>query len=159
MIHTVLVSPAPQVFLYVNGLAETSTTTAMGGMLGLKSRGPDVTTEQKNDILALQIAAHSNQALCFLKTEEFTKARSSCIKALELSPGNVKLLFRRGQAAHALGDLDAAAIDLEAALAQSPSDNMIRAELAAIKVKQRSADKQFAQNFSGMFDSKKAASS
>jgi predicted TPR repeat methyltransferase len=73
-------------------------------------------------------------------------------QALELQPNNTKSLFRRGQARHHLGALDQAAEDIEKAISLDPNDAMCRAELQAIKAKQKAADKKHANAFAGMFD-------
>jgi hypothetical protein len=69
-----------KMFLYINGITDTSTTSSMGGLLGMKPRGPAVTEEQKQAIFQLQFSAHNNSALCFIKCEEYDKAANSCTK-------------------------------------------------------------------------------
>jgi FK506-binding protein 4/5 len=46
---------------------------------------------------ALLLASQLNQAMCYLKLEDFKNAREMSDKALELDPKNDKGLFRKGQ--------------------------------------------------------------
>ena len=46
---------------------------------------------------ALILASYLNQAMCYLKLEDFKNAREMSDKALELDPKNDKGLFRKGQ--------------------------------------------------------------
>jgi len=52
----------------------------------------------------LQLAAHSNTALCNLKLNDGVAAFKACEAALKLDPANIKCLFRRGQAAEVSQD-------------------------------------------------------
>lgn len=74
-----------------------------------------------------------NIAACQLRQEDYDGAIVTCCEVLGEEPKNAKALFRRGRARHALGQLDAARADLEAARAAAPGDAGIVRELAAVK--------------------------
>ena len=57
----------------------------------------DMTDEAGEKRNTLLVAAHLNVAMCALKTNNHIETRKHCNEALELSPKNVKGLFRRGQ--------------------------------------------------------------
>lgn len=75
------------------------------------------------------IEAHlvlSNRAACYLKTESYEQAVDDCNEALKLQPTMMKALFRRGQAYDALGKMEEALKDLEAAV-QAAADQSLPA--------------------------------
>ena len=55
----------------------------------------------------------SNQAACYLKLSEYSKVIQLCTEILEESPDNIKALFRRASAQHAIKNYDTAAVDLK----------------------------------------------
>ncbi|CAB1422345.1 unnamed protein product [Pleuronectes platessa] len=57
---------------------------------------------------ALQLAAHLNLAMCFLKLQEPSQALESCDKSLEIDSSNEKALFRRGEALFGMKEFDMA---------------------------------------------------
>lgn len=56
----------------------------------------------------LQISAHKNLSLCYLKLQSHRECVEECKKILELEPNCIKILFRVGKAHLELGELDAA---------------------------------------------------
>lgn len=68
---------------------------------------------------------------------DYQGAITTCSEVLAEDPKNAKALFRRGRARHELGQLEAAAADLEAARAAAPQDGAVLRELAAVRGKLR----------------------
>ncbi|KAL6760554.1 hypothetical protein V8C86DRAFT_3024307 [Haematococcus lacustris] len=73
------------------------------------------------------------------------------VQVLKLQPGNVKALFRRGTARHALGQTEGAKVDLTAAAEKSPDDKAIRTELQALRQTLRAEREAEATLFKGQF--------
>lgn len=69
--------------------------------------------------------------------EDYPGAVTTCSEVLAEDPKNAKALFRRGRARHGLGQLEAAADDLEAARAAAPGDGGVLRELATVRGKLR----------------------
>eukprot|EP01083_Nonionella_stella_P077996 213217_1 len=79
----------------------------------IKDSGP-LETEQKGILLPCYL----NAAACHLKRTNFHKAVEMCDKALVLSPGNIKGLYRQGLAHKGLGNTVEATTSLESAMAR-----------------------------------------
>ena len=87
----------------------------------------------------LQVALGLNLAACQLKLGQVDHASSNCSRILELDPGNVKALYRRGMARMRLGDLDEAEEDLRQAGRREPGNTAVQRrlrELAQLKQQQ-----------------------
>jgi tetratricopeptide (TPR) repeat protein len=87
----------------------------------------------------LQVALGLNLAACQLKLGQADHASSNCSRILELDPGNVKALYRRGMARMRLGDLDEAEEDLRQAGRREPGNTAVQRrlrELAQLKQQQ-----------------------
>ncbi|CAI8002490.1 FK506-binding protein-like, partial [Geodia barretti] len=84
----------------------------------------------------LQVALGLNLAACQLKLGQADHASSNCSRVLELDPGNVKALYRRGVARMRLGDLDEAEEDLrQAGMGNTAVQRRLR-ELTQLKQQQ-----------------------
>merc|ERR1719445_1186868 len=109
-----------------------------------KSELKDLSNDEKKEINAIQVACHSNTALCKLKEKKFAEAIESCNKALDLQENHAKSLYRRGQAHAYNSDDEAALVDLKA---KKKSNQVIRQskgisilyvnECVSIKIKRR----------------------
>ena len=73
-----------------------------------------------------------NLAACDLKREKFEDAISHCSKALQQEPGNVKGLFRRGQAYTKMHQYVNARQDLLQALQMEPDNKAVRNQLTTV---------------------------
>ncbi|GLC34613.1 hypothetical protein PLESTM_000217400 [Pleodorina starrii] len=82
---------------------------------------------------AVKVKVHLNMAATQLKTGDYGTAIYNCGQVLNINPNDVKALFRRGKAKHALLRTEEAQQDLEAALKISPKDREIIAELHAVR--------------------------
>ncbi|XP_062456767.1 FK506-binding protein-like, partial [Rhea pennata] len=93
----------------------------------------------------LKADLHANLALCQLRLGLPAPAADNCAKALALRPGHLKARYRRGLAAAALGDLEAAADDLAAVARARPGDGDARRELQRVGRRARERDARLAQ--------------
>eukprot|EP00002_Diphylleia_rotans_P031986 TRINITY_DN6674_c0_g1_i1.p1 TRINITY_DN6674_c0_g1~~TRINITY_DN6674_c0_g1_i1.p1 ORF type:complete len:288 (-),score=95.41 TRINITY_DN6674_c0_g1_i1:38-901(-) len=103
----------------------------------------DLDEEQEKQVEGLKLPLYLNLAACHLKQGNFKETISSCNKALDLEPKNVKALFRRAQGHILAGDFAKAKTDFEAALEVSPEDKEIK--LAYTKAKKQEADAKAAE--------------
>ncbi|GFH10027.1 peptidylprolyl isomerase, partial [Haematococcus lacustris] len=99
----------------------------------------------------VKVPIHLNMAACQLRIKDYHTAVYNCSEVLKLQPGNVKALFRRGTARHALGQTEGAKADLTAAAEKSPDDKAIRAELQALRQTLRAEREAEATLFKGQF--------
>ncbi|KAL4443626.1 hypothetical protein ABPG75_011363 [Micractinium tetrahymenae] len=105
--------------------------------------------------MALKRPVQLNIAACQLKQEDYPGAITTCSEVLADDPKNPKALFRRGRARHELGQLEAAAEDLEAAKAAAPGDGGVARELAAVRAKLREEQRASGKLFKGYFGKSK----
>jgi peptidyl-prolyl isomerase D len=146
-----------KVFLYVNGLSmgkssgdgggEAEGLIAMAGGKG-SSQVPD---SRVDEVKALKQSTYLNMAACYIKREMYEKAVGVCTKALEIG-ANPKASFRRGQARMALGDLDGARVDLNAAAAANPTDRAVLQEIRRLEAAEKKAIAKEKKKFQGFFD-------
>lgn len=83
-----------------------------------------------DEIESLNLAAHLNLALCYLKIGDNFEAKASATEALELAPDNVKALFRRGQALLKLGEPKLASEDFQKCLKLDPGNKAVQTHQA-----------------------------
>jgi tetratricopeptide (TPR) repeat protein len=79
--------------------------------------------------VALRTSCMLNMSLCFNKTNRFNSAISECKEVLATDGKSLKAYYRRGQAFAFKGDLRLAVGDLRRAVALSPGDETVKAEL------------------------------
>lgn len=90
--------------------------------------------ENKKQKDAISLSCHLNIASCSVKLGKWRNAVNNCTSALELSPGNPKAFFRRGQAYLAMKELAEAVKDLEeASRLTQQKDGAVEAELSNAK--------------------------
>lgn len=78
--------------------------------------------EDEKKAKALQLAAHLNLAMCYLKLQEPNKALEHCDKALELDASNEKALFRRGEALFGMNEFERARDDFQKVVQLYPAN-------------------------------------
>nr|XP_033776679.1 protein unc-45 homolog A [Geotrypetes seraphini] len=69
---------------------------------------------------------YRNRAACYLKLEDYSKAEADATQAVEVDGGDVKALFRRGQALEKLGQLEKASTDLQRCLSLEPKNKVFQ---------------------------------
>ncbi|KAM8891837.1 peptidyl-prolyl cis-trans isomerase FKBP4 isoform 2-T2 [Spinachia spinachia] len=112
---------------------------------------------------ALQLAAHLNLAMCFLKLQEPNQVLENCDKALGLQPSNEKALFRRGEALFGMKEFDKARDDFQQVVELYPANKAAKSQviLCQKRIKeQHEKDKRIYANMFQKFadrDSKKEA--
>lgn len=77
----------------------------------------------------------SNRSACFLKMGDHEKAEADAIKALRINPSNVKALFRRGLALHAMKNYQEAIPVLAQAHKLEPKNKQIKEALQFAEVR------------------------
>ncbi|XP_022047604.1 peptidyl-prolyl cis-trans isomerase FKBP4 [Acanthochromis polyacanthus] len=119
--------------------------------------------EDENKAKALQLAAHLNLAMCFLKLQEPNQALENCDKALELDGSNEKALFRRGEALFGMKEFDQARDDFQRVLQLYPANKAAKSQVVLCQKRikeQHEKDKRIYANMFQKFaerDSKKEA--
>lgn len=119
--------------------------------------------EDETKAKALQLAAHLNLAMCFLKLQEPNQALENCDKALELDGSNEKALFRRGEALFGMKEFDRARDDFQRVLQLYPANKAAKSQVVLCQKRikeQHEKDKRIYANMFQKFaerDSKKEA--
>jgi len=116
-----------------------------------KSELKDLSNDEKKEINAIQVACHSNTALCKLKEKKFTEAIESCNKALDLQENHAKSLYRRGQAHAYNSDDEAALVDLKAAKKIQPGDKAIQRYIDIVRKRVRKHKNKEKKLYADMF--------
>ncbi|XP_061577921.1 peptidyl-prolyl cis-trans isomerase FKBP4 [Cololabis saira] len=119
--------------------------------------------EDQVKVKALQLAAHLNLAMCYLKMHEPNQAFESCDKALEMDSSNEKALFRRGEALFGMKEFDRARDDFQRVVQLYPANKVAKTQVAVCQKRikeQHEKDKRIYANMFQKFaerDSKKEA--
>ncbi|KAM7396647.1 hypothetical protein PAMP_019673 [Pampus punctatissimus] len=117
--------------------------------------------EKKQKVL--QLAAHLNLAMCFLKLKELNQALENCDKALELDASSEKALFRRGEALYGMKEFDKARDDFKQVVELYPANKAAKSQMVLCQKhikEQHEKDKRIYANMFQKFaerDSKKEA--
>ncbi|CAN9499258.1 unnamed protein product [Ophioblennius macclurei] len=119
--------------------------------------------EDEQKVKVLQLAAHLNLAMCFLKLQEPNQALENCDKALEMDSANEKALFRRGEALFGMKEFDRAKDDFQRVVQLYPSNKAAKSQVVLCQKRikeQHEKDKRIYANMFQKFaerDSKKEA--
>jgi tetratricopeptide (TPR) repeat protein len=68
--------------------------------------------KSKGELLLSLIACLNNLSACYLSMKDYTKAKDTCVQALQLEPDNVKALIRASKASLALHEYEECALCL-----------------------------------------------
>ncbi|KAL3801422.1 hypothetical protein HJC23_007032 [Cyclotella cryptica] len=82
---------------------------------------------------SLLVSLNTNLSMVCYKQQKYKLSKDAASKALEIEGENVKALFRRAVALRALGEEDAAMVDLKRGYKIDPSNVSVKKELASIK--------------------------
>ena len=99
---------------------------------------------------ALKQACELNQAMYWLQIGSFTHATAACDVVLQSDPSNVKALYRRAQAAHALKDFPGCIRDCRRAVEVAPQNREVRALLKQAQESQREVHRHAQRMYSRM---------
>ncbi|XP_069018871.1 peptidyl-prolyl cis-trans isomerase FKBP4 [Embiotoca jacksoni] len=88
-----------------------------------------LSTEDEKKAKSLQLAAHLNMAMCFLKLHEPNQALENCNKALELDASNEKALFRKGEALFGMKEFDRARDDFQQVVQLYPANKAAKSQV------------------------------
>ena len=110
--------------------------------------------EEKQEAAELKMTCLLNLAACQLKLNAFHKACKNCSKVLETHPGNLKALYRRGQALMFMNDLDSARRDLKEAQSLDPNNRAVNDILKQLQSKYQQQNKHYHTALKSMFSGK-----
>ncbi|XP_052795457.1 peptidyl-prolyl cis-trans isomerase D-like [Mya arenaria] len=106
----------------------------------------DLSEEKEKEIeTTYSLPLHLNQAACKLQLKDFEGTVKDCDEVLDVSPDNIKALFRKGQALVNLKDWDNAEETLNKAASVDPNDKGIKREMERVrraKVEEKAKEKQ-----------------
>mmetsp|Transcript_6089 Transcript_6089/g.37757 ORF Transcript_6089/g.37757 Transcript_6089/m.37757 type:complete len:498 (+) Transcript_6089:75-1568(+) len=85
----------------------------------------NLSTHSSDDAKSVKKACTLNLASCYLKTGQYELAVEMCTEVLAVEDTNLKALFRRGQAQHALGKRADALVDIRKASKTWPDDETV----------------------------------
>lgn len=108
--------------------------------------------KEANKATAKQIkkACELNKAACFVKLQDFSEAKKACEVVLKDEPGNIKAIFRRGQAELGLKNFGECTRDCKRVLELDPKNLDARALAKEAAAGQREEDKKSKGMFSNM---------
>ncbi|XP_064602899.1 tetratricopeptide repeat protein 9C-like [Liolophura sinensis] len=143
--------------LYLRGVCQT-TGSKLGGFIGMlmETNNPDISPEMQADVTALQLDCYNNLAACILQQEKpnYEKVVMYCDNVLELSPSNVKAMYRRGVAYYHLHNYDKAHTCLRQARETKgqEKDPAIDKYLSLCQRELQKEEKLMKKKYKGMFD-------
>jgi len=142
-----------EALLYLSGLDKKGLPTLAGVAGGSGDSKPDETkTITKVDQLIGVI--QSNMAACHLKTENYNRALYYAEKVTEKNPDNTKMQFRKAKALAGIGYTEKAIKILEDLVSKNQNDALFKSELAAVRIKDKEAEKKSYGKFRGFLGTK-----
>ena len=115
-----------------------------------KGAGSEVGAEEQEE---LTVALFLNLAACQLKLRQNGHAFENCSRVLQLRPGCVKALYRRGVAAMHMGDLARAEGDLREAGRLEPGSRAVREQQRELARRRQLQDARLSDALKSMFTS------
>ena len=120
----------------------------MSGLIHARHRKFDLALQDFEHVLAEQpesFAARLLQSVCFLQLHRHAEAKVALSSCIAQRPHFLWSYFYRSQASVALGDQQAARVDLQRVLDQRPSDALRRAAVAQWQAVARNGETMSAQ--------------
>jgi FK506-binding protein 4/5 len=111
----------------------------------------DELSSLKTSLKQTKSQLYANLAICQLKNNNNEMAIVNCTKCLEISRDNVKALFRRAQAHTNLNNFENAILDYTKAIQLDPSNQELRAKLAACEKLKKSSEQELAAKMKKLF--------
>lgn len=105
----------------------------------------------------LRVAAYSNQALCYQKTNDQFEGKHACDEALKLEPNNIKALYRRGQCNLATNEYKEALLDFQKVLELETTNKAAQNQIQICKLKIKEANDKEKKIYANMFTKLAAA--
>ncbi|XP_020713040.1 FK506-binding protein 59 isoform X2 [Ceratitis capitata] len=105
----------------------------------------------------LKIAANSNIALCYQKTNDHFEGKQACIEALKLDPLNIKALYRRGQCNLATNEFTEALEDFRKVMELEPTNKAAMNQIKICKQRIKEENDKEKQIYANMFKKLSAA--
>jgi FK506-binding protein 4/5 len=93
---------------------------------------------------------HLNEAMCYLKLNQFSKAEVSSSKVLKEDPENIKALYRRAQSLAKLGQFDRALADVKRGLEIEPNNSDLRSLYSSVRDEVKKSNEQMKGLYSKM---------
>lgn len=109
--------------------------------------------EQEKEVNDLKATLHLNQVACMMQQPGFDKkeARKTVKEALDISPSNVKALFRSAKLYSLAGAYPEALSELQKALSVDAENAAIKKEISRVKVLQKKQDQKDKAMYARMF--------
>lgn len=112
---------------------------------------PELTEEERIKCDEARLPCRLNKAACLLQLKRYSEAAEECAEALEISPKDVKALFRKAQAEAGLKEFDNAKASLAEAIKLEPSNKSLRTELDKITKQHKDYKEKQSRAFRGLF--------
>ncbi len=111
----------------------------------------ELDSELKKRVNMLLVQCHLNLAICNNRLGDRTKIIEHCKKALEIEPGNIKALYRRGCAYLEMDEFYSAESDFKYGLSLDKTNADLRRKYVELKKRRAEQDKRDRQLYSNMF--------
>ncbi|UJR16994.1 hypothetical protein I4U23_003892 [Adineta vaga] len=100
----------------------------------------------------VQIAAHSNIALCYMKLNDHLQCKTACDETLALDAKNEKCLFRRGQCHFLFSNFEKAIQDFEAVLKINPTNVAAQQQIEQCEQQRKEHETKQKQSYKTFFN-------
>lgn len=111
----------------------------------------ELDADLKKRVNTLLVQCHLNLAICNNRLGDRTKIIEHCKKALEIEPGNIKALYRRGCAYLEMDEFYSAESDLKYAMSLDKNNMDLRRKHVELRKRRAEQDKRDRELYSNMF--------
>jgi len=113
----------------------------------------ELPTDIRSEVNVLLVQCHLNLAACYEKENNYEKVLQHCAKALDIEPGNLKALYRQGNAYMMTEEYFKAESALKYALEFHPTNTAVATKLRELKARQKERDAKDKKMFRSIFAS------